>query len=190
MIVGIHNDVSPIQRTVELTPGCIGAPAYPQEMPKEMIAKLKPEGEVFEDFLLNTVKPAVEERFPVKKGRSNTAFCGSSMGGLFAFYIAMSHPDVFGFSGVLSPAFVVFDPDDVAAWIKAHASGELPFIYLYSGAADELEKTICEVTESSYDVLKDLFPKSLLKKVIMPEQPHHEKAWEPIFRDFLHIFLS
>ena len=34
------------------------------------------------------------------------------------------------------------------------------------------------------------YPPGRLKTVILPEKPHHESAWEEVFRDFLHIFLT
>ena len=82
IIVGIFNDGSPVQRTNELTPASIGKLAFPPEMPEEARRLMDPQGESFDDFVVNTVMPAVEESFPVKKGRENTAFCGSSSGGL------------------------------------------------------------------------------------------------------------
>ena len=62
IIVGIHNDVGPAQRSSELTPISIGELAAPDEMKKMM----SPQGELFDDFIINTVMPAVESQFPVK----------------------------------------------------------------------------------------------------------------------------
>ena len=66
----------------------------------------------------------------------------------------------------------------------------MPYLYLYTGAGDELEQYICRSTEQVYDILVECYPPERLNEVVLLDQPHHERAWEPIFRDFLHLFLS
>ena len=59
ILVGIHN-VDP-WRTNELLPKSIGE----IHVPEEARSYFDPQGEVFDEFLVKTVMPAVEERFPV-----------------------------------------------------------------------------------------------------------------------------
>ena len=190
IIVAIHSDRDPMGRTNELTPKCIGEIFFPPDMPQEMRQMMHPEGEVFDDFVVNTVMPAVEERFPVKTGRTNTAFCGSSSGGLMAFYIALNHPDLFRAAGALSPAFCFYMPGSAENWAHSVIGEEPPYLYLYSGAGDFLEQQICQSTEAVYDALLECYPPLKLNEVILMGAKHHESAWEPIFKDFLHTFLS
>ena len=102
VIVGIHNDNE--WRDNELTPAGIGEVSTELGMDNFTA----PEGEIFDGFVIDTVMPAVEARFPVKRGRRNTAFCGSSSGGLQSFFTALSHPELFGMAGVFSPAFPLY----------------------------------------------------------------------------------
>lgn len=190
IIVGVHNDEGAMIRTNDLTPASIGLPCFPSDMPAALRDQFSPQGEVFDRFVVNTVMPAIEARFPVKTDRSNTAFCGSSSGGLQAFFTALSHPDRFSAAGVLSPAFPLYFPDDLHRWIASAIQPTAPYLYLYSGGADALEQQILQGTEQTYNFLKDRYPSHLLRKIIRPDQPHNESAWEPIFRDFLHIFLT
>ena len=185
IIVGIHNDGGSTQRTNELTPKSIGALLPSRHLEEEPA----PLGEVFDDFVVNTVMPAVEARFPVKKGRQNTAVCGSSSGGLEAFFTALSHPDKFCAAGVLSPAFLLYSAEDMRRWIYTKIKLNMPYLYIYTGAGDELERDIFEGVEQTYDILLECYPMHLLNEIVMLEQKHHETAWEPVFRDFLHIFL-
>ena len=184
IIVGVHNDN--LWRDNELTPGSIGEVIRAGEMD----SFTAPEGEIFDDFLMNTVKPAVEARFPVKRGRENTAVCGSSSGGLQAFFTALSHTDAFSMAGVFSPAFLLYGEDDIRRWIHNRLQGDLPYLYLYTGAGDELEMRIYQSTEATYDILMDCYPQHLLNEVILFENKHNEAAWEPVFQDFLHTFVS
>ena len=73
IIVGIHNDESPVQRAKELTPKSMGAIKFPDDMPEHIRKMMAPEGEAFDDFVVNTVMPEIEKRFPVLTGRENTA---------------------------------------------------------------------------------------------------------------------
>lgn len=190
IIVGIHNDEGPLERACDLTPGSIGALVFPDEMPEQARRMLVPSGEAFDDFVIRTVMPAVESRFPVKTGRRYTAFCGSSSGGLQTFFTALSHPDIFGAAGAFSPCLMIYAPQDVAQWIRDRLRDEMPYLYLFSGGADPMEQEICQSVENAFAVLQECYPNDLLRKVIQPEQHHHETAWADAFRDFLQIFLS
>ncbi len=185
IIVGIHND-NP-WRDNELTPGSIGDVICAHLMEGYTAS----EGEIFDSFMLGTVKPYVEQHFPVMTGRENTAVCGSSSGGLQAFFAALSHPEVFSAAGVFSPAFLLYGEDDMRRWIHSRlTAAQLPYLYIYTGAGDDLEMRIYQSTEAVYDMLMACYPMHLLNEIVLFEQPHHEKAWAQIFPDFIHTFLN
>ena len=186
IIVGIHNDGDPMERTNELTPLTIGELACPEELKLQ----ITPQGEIFDDFVVNRVMPIIEKDFPVELGRNATAICGSSSGGLQAFFTALNHPDLFCAAGVLSPAFVIYTPEDTRDWIHSKLQPVLPYLYIYSGAGDDQEKLIYQSTEWTYEILEECYPPEKLNEVILFEMPHHETAWEQIFKDFLHIYLE
>ena len=58
----------------------------------------------YEDYIVQDLILDVEKRFPAAVGRENRAIAGVSMGGYGAIKIALRHPDLFFFSGGLSPA--------------------------------------------------------------------------------------
>jgi predicted alpha/beta superfamily hydrolase len=57
------------------------------------------------DFLIENIKTLVDTSFRTLPDRANTGLMGSSMGGSVSLYGLLTRPDVFGFAGVLSPAF-------------------------------------------------------------------------------------
>jgi predicted alpha/beta superfamily hydrolase len=61
-------------------------------------------GDLYLDFLINTVKPLIDERYLTLPDREHTGIAGSSLGGLISLYAFFRHPRVFGFAGVLSPS--------------------------------------------------------------------------------------
>lgn len=64
-------------------------------------------GDLYLEFLIDTVKPLIDERYLTLPDREHTGIVGSSMGGLISLYAFFRHPDVFGFAGVLSPSLWV-----------------------------------------------------------------------------------
>src|ERR1043165_6905004 len=61
-------------------------------------------GDRYLAFLVNTVKPLVDESFRTQPGRANTVIAGSSLGGLISLYALHRHAGTFGAAAVLSPA--------------------------------------------------------------------------------------
>jgi predicted alpha/beta superfamily hydrolase len=55
-------------------------------------------------FLTSRVKPAVDDAFRTLSGPGATGIVGSSMGGLVSLFAFFERPDVFGFTGAMSPA--------------------------------------------------------------------------------------
>jgi enterochelin esterase-like enzyme len=60
-------------------------------------------GLLYEDFLLNDVKPFIDHNFRTHPDREHTALLGQSMGGFSAFNIAFRHPEAFGKLAMQSP---------------------------------------------------------------------------------------
>jgi predicted alpha/beta superfamily hydrolase len=55
-------------------------------------------------FLIDTVKPRIDEAYRTRKDRASTVVGGSSMGGLISLYAFFRRPSVFGAAAVLSPS--------------------------------------------------------------------------------------
>lgn len=57
------------------------------------------------DFVANTVKPLVDNRFRTDPSAERTFCMGSSLGGQASLHLLLRHPDKFGGAACLSPAF-------------------------------------------------------------------------------------
>ncbi len=101
-----------------------------------------PRGQAYMNFVVNTVKPLIEERYRVRAGRENTLVGGAAMGGLMALATAWEHADLFGAVLAFSPAFSIaggvgnFAGFDAIPWFVArHGEQRRPvFFYLDNGA--------------------------------------------------------
>ena len=88
-------------------------------------------------FLVEELKPWVDQHFRTRIGPSDTAIIGSSMGGLASLALAWEHPDVFGGVGCLSGAFQVEKTNFLRNILAPYAKGAKGFrIYLDSGVVD------------------------------------------------------
>lgn len=62
-------------------------------------------GDEYLAFVANTLKPIIDRDFRTLGDRTHTGLMGSSMGGLISLYGYFKYAHVFGFAGVMSPAF-------------------------------------------------------------------------------------
>lgn len=185
VIVGIDNGNE--FRDSELTPKCIGEVQY-RHLLNDIFT---PQGEIFDDFMMNTVIPYVEENYPVLTDRRNIAVCGSSSGGLQAFFAGIEHSDKFSYVGAFSPAFICYTENDWRTYLFSKVKAEMPYLYIYTGNGDELEELIFGSVEMMYDLLPETgYPYDMMNEVILFDNKHNEDAWRGIFPDFLHTFLN
>ncbi len=61
--------------------------------------------DVYERFILESVKPYIDQNYRTLPSNKNTAIMGSSLGGLVSFYIGRRHPEVFSKLAGLSSSF-------------------------------------------------------------------------------------
>lgn len=59
-------------------------------------------GEDYTKFLVTELKPFIDKNYRTLPDKEHTAVAGSSLGGLISLYMALSQPDTFGMSGVVS----------------------------------------------------------------------------------------
>jgi predicted alpha/beta superfamily hydrolase len=60
--------------------------------------------DLYTDFVVETLKPQIDDEFRTLPEPEQTGIAGSSMGGLVSLYAFFRTPSVFGFAAVMSPA--------------------------------------------------------------------------------------
>jgi len=74
------------------------------------------EGDQYMDFVVNTVKPVIDQRYRTLPDRENTAIGGGSMGGLISLYGGLKRQDVFSKIVAFSPA--VWFAESGGTWLS------------------------------------------------------------------------
>lgn len=146
------------------------------------------QGDLYLDFLTDTVKPLVDRDFRTLADRTHTGIAGSSMGGLISLYGFFHRPDCFGFAGVMSPS-LWFAGGAVLEWLERqpYAGGR---IYIDAGlkegqrTVDDVAKLRDLLTTKGYRMLDDLLC------VIDTAGDHSERAWSRRLRRELHFLLG
>jgi len=114
------------------------------------------------DFVANTVKPLVDNRFRTDPSPEHTFCMGSSLGGQASLHLLLRHPDKFGGAACLSPAFgpAILDCVDSPRGrdiLKGNGKGKKKLYFDIGGDMDD-SKTSDFVRVSPIDVLDHLTP--------------------------------
>jgi predicted alpha/beta superfamily hydrolase len=144
-------------------------------------------GDQYLDFITDTVKPLIDERFRSVPDCSATGIAGSSMGALLSIYAFFKRPQVFGFAGVMSPAFW-FANRAIFATVEGapFANGR---IYLDVGTA-EGEQTVADARRMHELLLKKGYrPGETMMYVEDDDADHSEGAWARRVRTALYYLI-
>ncbi len=137
--------------------------------------------DLYLDFMVKTLKPYVDKTYRTKKNADNTCLFGSSLGGLFSFYAAIKHSEIFGKVGCFSPSFW-FNRTEIFDLVKKNKTYKNKIYFL------------CGDSEGDDDMVKDLNAmedilnikrckcKKLNNKVIVKQGKHNEKLWREGFK--------
>ncbi|MEO8230771.1 MAG: alpha/beta hydrolase-fold protein [Ignavibacteriota bacterium] len=141
-------------------------------------------------FLIEELKPFIDETYRTLPDRKNTAVGGSSSGGLISFIIAWNNPDVLSKAACISPAFKIADIDFVTP-VKNYSGAKKDIkIYIDNGGVgleEQLQPGIDEIFEAlkqkGFVENKDL----LFVKDTTAE--HNESAWSKRVYRFLEFLF-
>jgi predicted alpha/beta superfamily hydrolase len=125
-------------------------------------------GEQYLTWLVAELRPRIAAEFRIALEPERTGVIGSSAGGTISLYAIAERPDIFGFAGVLSPAF----------WYLGERMFE------YAAARDIRGRIYMDIggKEEGVDDMHRMAGLLRAKEVALelvtePEDAHHEQAW-------------
>jgi predicted alpha/beta superfamily hydrolase len=145
-------------------------------------------GDLYLEFLVNTLKPYIDSHYRTKTNAKNTALFGSSLGGLIAFYASLKYPEIYGKVGCFSPAFWI-NRDPLKALMEQTPT-YTSRIYLLCGdqEGDDAMETDMHTIENWINTRR-CSCKMKNKSVIIPGGQHNEKLWSEQFeKAYLWLF--
>lgn len=134
------------------------------------------------DFIVDKLRPYINENFRTKTDRLNTAILGSSLGGLCSFYAALRHENIFGQIGVFSPSF--WFTDDIFQSARAHNFSASPPRFYFLAGEKESSSMVSDM-QNMINTLNGnnrifLDSKQLFSRVVVDGQ-HAEWFWRREF---------
>jgi predicted alpha/beta superfamily hydrolase len=149
-------------------------------------------GEKYKHFLIDKLKPFIDENYRTLPDRENTAVGGSSMGGLISFILVWEYSDIFSKAICMSPAFNI-GKNDYASKVNQYTGLKKNIqIYMDNGGLN-LEKRLQPGINKMLFVLqsKGFLPDKDFLWFKDDKAPHNEKAWaERFWRPLKFLFKN
>ena len=150
--------------------------------------KIRGRGKTYMEWMVNELKPYIDENYRTLPDREHTIICGSSMGGLMALYGATVYNHVFQRAACLSPSLWT-DPQKLLKIVEKADVKNDTCIYMDYGSEEMFNHP------ANVNALMDMDRLLVTKRVnlafrIVPGGDHSEASWEkqiPIFMGCLGI---
>ena len=143
-------------------------------------------GQEYMTWLIETLKPEIDEKFPTLTDRCHTSIAGSSMGGLMALYGVCAYNHVFQKAACISPSFWV-SKDKVVDMVAGAHMGTDTSVYINYGSLELPNHTTN--SEALISVARMLLTRRVnVALKIVPGGAHNESSWEmqiPVFMEYL-----
>ena len=144
-------------------------------------------GDLFMDWLVNTLKPIIDERYPTIPCREATWIAGSSMGGLMTLYALTAYNGVFSRGAALSPSMWLVR-GRMTEMIRKTAYAPGTIIYMDYGQREMgNHRGMLRCFRQTADALLDRGV--LLNCRLVPNGDHCEECWEEQIPFFMHTLF-
>ncbi len=139
------------------------------------------------NFMKETLMPYIKAHYSVDDGVSKTGICGSSSGGLAAYYLGLRDNDLYGYIGALSPANGLFTDGDFTRFYASKNFGRnKPKVYVYCGKDDGgLEDMLYPAASKIKKLTSYGFAAAAITENYVSGATHNESYWRIAFQDFL-----
>jgi predicted alpha/beta superfamily hydrolase len=138
-------------------------------------------GDRYVAFIIDTLKPLIDQTFRTQPDRDHTGVFGSSMGALISLYGFFDRPDVFGRCGAMSPSVWV-GRGLIHQHVRAPQAGDR--LYLDNGTRENSARRLHEqLLAQGYREDKEL------KYVVEEGGQHTEAAWARRLPEALRFLL-
>ena len=140
----------------------------------------QPEGETYTRFIVEVVKPYIDQKYRTRRGRKHTAIMGSSLGGLISHYAIYAYPRVFSKAGIFSPSYWV--SEKVFSFTEENPVPKDARLYLVVGKKEG--PGMYENMEKMHAFIKEMgHPETHIYGETNPEGEHNEAFWRGEFAD-------
>jgi alpha-glucosidase len=141
-------------------------------------------GAIYIDFIVNTLKPFIDENYRTKPQQKYTGLMGSSLGGLISYYGGLQHPKVFGKIGALSTSFW-FSNNEVVHFTNEKGNLKNTKLFFLVGGKEDDGQMATDTQNIEKQLLTIGFKSKNLKTKVNPEGEHNEAFWKSEFSEIV-----
>lgn len=144
----------------------------------------KPRADEYLRFLVQELKPLIDQRYSTRPDAANTTIMGSSMGGVISLYAMSEYPQVFGAAACLSTHWIgSFEqnstiPEALFKYLRDHLPDPATHrLYMDRGTA-ELDAMYATHQDIADDLVqKKGYTASNSVSLVFSDAGHNEEAW-------------
>lgn len=181
IVVGIECDPVGQNRLHEYTP-------YPLE--ETFFGSTIGAGAVLLEWIVQFLKPTVDQRLRTWPQREATAVAGSSMGGLMAFFAVVRHNDLFSKAACLSPSLMVCQEEISREFERIDLNPDTR-IYWSFGSRELPPRQHVEAQMLLEEYRRSIVERGGFGKVAFIENgEHNEETWSRQNSDYFHFLWN
>ncbi|MCP4273614.1 MAG: alpha/beta hydrolase [Gammaproteobacteria bacterium] len=136
------------------------------------------EGESYMNFIVDIIKPYIDDNYRTLTDKENTAIMGSSMGGLISHYAIFNYPEIFSKAGIFSPSF--WFSEAVYPFSDPKKLSENSRLYYLIGDK-EGDESVANMKKMTHQLIDKGFSKSNLIAKVVKDGDHSEHFWKTEF---------
>ena len=141
--------------------------------------KITAQGKAYVDFLVKTLKPAIDKEFRTLTDGANTAIMGSSLGANISAYAYFTYPEVFSKIALLSPAYWI-NPE-LKQNVFEHKINQNARIYQMCGTEEGDGSVVMNMLEYNNLFLDRGYAFDRIQFIDWPDGQHSEWFWKREF---------
>lgn len=136
------------------------------------------DGDLYAQFIVETLKPYIDDNYRTKPGCDFTGIMGSSLGGLISHYIAIKYQDIFSRAGIFSPSYW-FTGDIYDFTYNTGKQYDMRFYIM--GGTDEGEGVVEDMTAMTDTLRAAGFGEQEMTLKVVEGGQHNENLWRQEF---------
>ena len=137
------------------------------------------QGDAYVRFIIETLKPFIDNEYRTLSQRETTGIAGSSMGGLISLYAGLKYGGVFGKTGVLSPS-IWFNPKVIELGNDAPPQNRSQ---IYVCASKTEMRGMEQTLQNVYWAFKNAgYSDEQIRVVVQERGKHNEAFWSREFK--------
>lgn len=159
----------------------------PYSFPVPEVGYIQGKGDIYMDWMVNELKPAIDAHYRTLPDREHTMIAGSSMGGLMSLFAITHYNHIFSKAACLSPS-LWFNASGLFRMIQRSNMTPDTVIYLDYGSK-EMENHMLMRTHFAKVIYELIHQGVNVQSRVIPNGEHSESSWEQQIPFFMETLL-